>query len=38
MQRLVRTGVLGKIDAGLAALDQAMPEIAGTLAYLIPHV
>jgi 8-oxo-dGTP diphosphatase len=32
MQRLVQTGVLDKIDAGLAALDEAMPSIAGTLA------
>lgn len=32
MQRLVQTGVLDKIDAGLAALDRAMPGIAGALA------
>lgn len=32
MQRLVQTGVLGKIDAGLAALEQALPGIAGALA------
>ena len=30
--------VLAKIDEGLAALDEAMPRIAGTLAYLIPLV
>jgi Ser/Thr protein kinase RdoA (MazF antagonist) len=32
MRRLLRTGVLGKIDQGLAALDLATPGIAAALA------